>query len=77
MTVGVIWEFIEFGADYFLMVDMQKDFVISRLSSVSLDPAGLGRPFMIRNIRRQSSEPRPVKLIPLREAILISGSWIP
>ena len=50
MTVGVIWEFIEFGADYFLMVDMQKDFVISRLSSVSLDPAGMGRPFVIRDI---------------------------
>ncbi len=50
MTVGVIWEFIEFGADYFLMVDMQKDFVIGRLSSASLDPAGLGRPFVIRNI---------------------------
>ena len=50
MTVGVIWEFIEFGADYFLMVDMQKDFVISRLSSASLDPAGLGHPLVIRNI---------------------------
>lgn len=50
MTVGVIWEFVEFGADYFLMVDMQKDFVIGRFSSVSLDPAGLGRPVMIRNI---------------------------
>ena len=50
MTVGVIWEFIEFGADYFFMLDMQKDFVISRLSSVSLDPTGNGRPFLIKNI---------------------------
>lgn len=50
MTVGVVWEFIEFAADYFLMLDMQKDFVISRLSSVTLDPAGLGRPFVVKNI---------------------------
>lgn len=50
MTVGVIWEFIEFAADYFLMVDMQKDFVISRLSSVTLDPAGMGSPFVIKDI---------------------------
>ena len=33
-----------------VVVDMQKDFVISRLSSVSLDPTGSGRPFLIKNI---------------------------
>ncbi len=38
MTVGVIWEFIEFGADYFLGMDMQKDFIVQTINSVKLDP---------------------------------------
>ncbi|MCR5293739.1 MAG: hypothetical protein K6E30_01010 [Lachnospiraceae bacterium] len=50
MTVGVMWEFIEFFADYFLLLDMQKDFVIPRFSSVTLDPSGSGSPVVVRNI---------------------------
>ncbi len=50
MTVGVLWEFFEFGADWFLMQDMQKDFLISRFGSVTLDPAGLGKPVPVRDI---------------------------
>ncbi len=50
MTVGVIWEFIEFNADSFLLVDMQKDHVITRISSAALDPEGLGKPFVIKDI---------------------------
>ncbi len=41
MTVGVLWEFFEFGADQFLGTDMQKDFVVQQINSVSLDPNGL------------------------------------
>jgi len=41
MTVGVLWEFFEFGVDQFLGMDMQKDFVVHRINSVTLDPAGL------------------------------------
>jgi hypothetical protein len=37
MTVGVLWEFFEFGADYFLRFDMQKDTLLSGLSTVTLD----------------------------------------
>ncbi len=39
MTVGVVWEFIEFGADMLIGTDMQKDTVISSITSVMLDPA--------------------------------------
>lgn len=42
MTVGVVWEFFEFGMDYFFGLDMQKDFIVSSISSVTLDPNGLG-----------------------------------
>lgn len=38
MTIGVLWEFFEFGVDNFLGMDMQKDVVINEIRSVSLDP---------------------------------------
>jgi len=52
MTVGVIWEFIEFSADYFFMLDMQKDYIVDRFGSVMLDPKGLGTPVMVRDITK-------------------------
>ena len=33
-----MWEFFEFGMDFFLGTDMQKDTVIHAIHSVSLDP---------------------------------------
>ena len=41
MTVGVLWEFFEFGAAQFLGTDMQKAFVVQQINSVSLNPSGL------------------------------------
>ena len=41
MTVGVLWEFFEFGADQLLGTDMQKDFVVGQVNSVLLNPSGL------------------------------------
>ncbi len=38
MTIGVLWEFFEFAADYILRTDMQKDFILSEISTVTLDP---------------------------------------
>ena len=40
MTVGVVWEFFEYGMDVFFHTDMQKDTWISAISSVSLNPDG-------------------------------------
>ena len=39
MTIGVLWEFFEFGMDSFFFLDMQKDTVISQISTTYLDPA--------------------------------------
>lgn len=39
MTIGVLWEFFEFGADVILLTDMQKDTVIHTISTVTLDTA--------------------------------------
>lgn len=41
MTVGVLWEFFEFGADQVMGTDMQKDFIVQNINSVSLNPDGL------------------------------------
>lgn len=37
MTVGVLWEFFEFGMDMFFHTDMQRDTVIHAIYSASLD----------------------------------------
>ncbi len=50
MTIGVLWEFFEWGMDMFFRLDMQKDTVVSTISSVMLDPAGGNVPTQIQGI---------------------------
>ena len=38
MTIGVLWEFFEFGMDTLFLLDMQKDTVIGQISTTYLDP---------------------------------------
>ena len=40
MTIGVLWEFFEFGMDMLFHTDMQKDFFVSAIHSVALNPEG-------------------------------------
>lgn len=47
MTIGVLWEFFEFGMDYFFMMDMQKDTVIPMINSVLLHPEQLNIPVQV------------------------------
>lgn len=41
MTIGVLWEFFEFGLDQILLVDSQKDTIIHSIHSVDLLNNGL------------------------------------
>ncbi len=41
MTVGVVWEFFEFSMDMIFHTDMQKDFIINSLYTVTFNPDGL------------------------------------
>ncbi len=50
MTVGVLWEFFEFGMDTFFCLDMQKDTVIQQISSTYLDPTRKNARVMISGI---------------------------
>ena len=52
MTVGVVWEFIEFTADQMFFLDMQKDFVVSSFASVMLDESNTQIPVRISEITR-------------------------
>jgi len=47
MTVGVIWEFFEFGMDTFFQMDMQKDTIITSISSVLFNPEGKNVPVVL------------------------------
>ncbi len=40
MTIGVFWEFFEYGADRLLGKDMQKDTIIQEIHSVTLNEKG-------------------------------------
>ena len=37
MTIGVLWEFFEYGMDKYFNMDMQKDEIINSISSVKLN----------------------------------------
>ena len=52
MTVGVVWEFIEFTADQMFFLDMQKDFVVSSFASVTLDESNTQIPVRVSEIAR-------------------------
>lgn len=51
MTIGVVWEFFEFGMDQIFGFDMQKDTIVNAISSVMLDPEGRNVPTHIENIK--------------------------
>lgn len=57
MTIGVMWEFFEYGMDTLFGYDMQKDTIIHTIKSVTLDPT-------MKNI---------VKKIPNIESVVING----
>ena len=50
MTIGVIWEFFEFGMDVIFLKDMQKDTIVYHISSVMLDKTNSNIPVIIDGI---------------------------
>ena len=51
MTIGVLWEFFEFGMDWFFHTDMQKDTVVNAIYTVALDPTLSNKVVAIPNIQ--------------------------
>ena len=52
MTIGILWEFAEFGIDKYLAKDMQKDRIVTKISSVTLNKEGKNIPVVIDNINK-------------------------
>ena len=52
MTIGVMWEFFEYGMDVTFKTDMQKDRILSTISTVNLEPNGRNIPITIKNINK-------------------------
>lgn len=50
MTIGVLWEFFEFGMDWFFHSDMQRDTVVNAIYSASLDPTRSNRVVAVQGI---------------------------
>ena len=50
MTIGVLWEFFECLMDYFFLLDMQKDTIVTQLSTVMMDPTGGNTPVIFQDI---------------------------
>ncbi len=51
MTIGVLWEFFEWGMDEIFLTDMQKDRLPTTISSVYLNPSGENEAVIIDNIQ--------------------------
>lgn len=62
MTVGVMWEFFEYGMDRIFHLDMQKDTVIREIYSVALHPNGENHVVALENIDQVlvNGQPLPV-----------------
>ncbi len=54
MTIGVLWEFFEYGMDVFMHTDMQKDTIVQNISSIALNPEGVNTPVIINGITEVS-----------------------
>lgn len=52
MTIGVLWEFFEYGADSIFKYDMQKDRIVQTISTVTLEPDGKNKPVVIDDINK-------------------------
>lgn len=51
MTVGVIWEFFEYGCDQLLNLDMQKDYIVNSINTVELDDTKTNTVVQIKDIQ--------------------------
>lgn len=63
MTVGVCWEFFEFGVDYFGGGDMQKDTIVHAIHTTLLDPTKTNKVVNITGITETVIKGNPETII--------------
>ena len=63
MTIGILWEFFEYGGDKLMKFDMQKDTLITNISSVYLNPDIENKPVVVDNIGKTEIFDKDGKLL--------------
>lgn len=69
MTIGVLWEFFEYGMDRYLKLDTQKDRIVNVISTVKLDPNNENKAIIIDNIKE-------THIITDNDKIVIEGGYL-
>ena len=69
MTIGVLWEFFEFAADRYFLLDMQKDRIVQVVSSVELNKENKNIPIVIDDITK-------TEIYSKNEKIVIDGGYL-
>lgn len=69
MTIGVLWEFFEYGMDRYLRLDTQKDRIVNVISTVKLDPNNDNKAVIIDNIKE-------THIITDDDEIVIEGGYL-
>ena len=69
MTIGVLWEFIEYTGDIYFKFDMQKDTIVNSISTVYLEPESKNKAVVVDNIDK-------VKLITNGNEIIIENGFL-
>ena len=52
MTIGISWEFLEYSVDKFTLSDMQKDLIVTTISTSELDPNHNNKAVVVKNIAK-------------------------
>ncbi len=73
MTVGIVWEFFEYTADTYLSTDMQKDTIVTKLSSVNLEGGKNFTPKVIKDISKTTIYYENNKVITIPDGYLDIG----
>ena len=63
MTIGILWEFFEYGGDKLMKFDMQKDTLITNISSVYINPDNENKPVVVDNIGKTEIFDKDGKLL--------------
>ncbi len=63
MTIGILWEFFEYGGDKLMKFDMQKDTLITNISSVYLNPDNENKTVVVDNIGKTEIFDKDGKLL--------------
>ncbi len=73
MTIGVLWEFVEFTADNILKTDMQKDRMVQNISTVELNEEGANKPVKIKDIEKTEIYSKDGKITTIENGYLDIG----